>query len=171
MRDGYASAECADDDLGLGVQLLRKRREQGRPHTVSSGGRCSHRRSDSVVGNNQLPVRPICFEGDHNMTFISLDRKCMLQGIDNELGYEEPDAAGCRRKDGPAADQGVKLDRPVVADQGLRETFAQRGKVWSHFDRVAVPRPIEVLLDSRNGHDSPMRIHQVKPRLLRWPAP
>ena len=168
MRDGDASAVWADDDLGISMQLLRKRAEETRAHTVWSRRRRSTRRSDSIVGNDQRPVRPTDLEGDHHVTFISVGRKRMLQGIDNELGHEESDANGCRWQNGAAADQGVKLDRPIVADQGIRETFAQPRKVWTHFDGVTPPGSVKVLLDGRDRHDSPVRVDQVKPRLLRW---
>jgi hypothetical protein len=58
MRDGYASAVWADDDFGFRIEPLRKRPEEARAHTVSNRLRLSDRRSDSIVGNDQLPVRP-----------------------------------------------------------------------------------------------------------------
>src|SRR3546814_1195026 len=118
----------------------------------------------AIVTDGQCPVRSILIRIDEDLAAASTG-KGMFQRVDDEFGYDQPQADRDIGMHG-AAVRGHRDRYPImIVDHRCAEAFAKLGEITAQFN-IAQARCRELLLEAGDRHDPAMGIVEMATHLL-----
>jgi len=129
----------------MGVEMCDQCGDDALPKSGFARPVIADRRTDPVIGNDQVPVLSLDMISHRDST-ISIGDESVLEGIDHQFGDDEPQTHGNFRWHHARIRIDLDRDTRGIRDHRFRQTRAESMEIGGNFDIVVFMWQLELLL-------------------------